>query len=47
VIAPGTITVKFTRAANLGNPRTAGRYTLRASIGSRDFTAPVTIKTSA
>jgi hypothetical protein len=44
VIAPGTITVKFTRAAKLGNPRKAGRYTVRASIGTQTFSARVRIK---
>ena len=44
VIAPGTITVKFTRAAKLGNPRKAGRYTVSASIGTQTFSAPVSIK---
>ncbi len=44
VIAPGTIEVKFTRAAKLGNPRKAGRYIVRASIGPQDFSAPVSIK---
>jgi hypothetical protein len=44
VIGPGIITVKFTRAARLGNPRRAGRYTVRASIGTQDFSARVTIK---
>ena len=44
VIAPGTITVKFTRAAKLGNPRKAGRYTLHASIGTQTFSARVSIK---
>jgi hypothetical protein len=44
VIAPGTIKVKFTRAAKLGNPRTAGRYTVRASIGTQNFSARVSIK---
>ena len=43
VIAPGKIKLKFTRAANLGNPLQAGRYTVRASIGRRDFSARVTI----
>jgi hypothetical protein len=43
VIAPGTIKLRFTRAANLGNPRSAGRYTVRASIGTQDFSARVTI----
>jgi hypothetical protein len=44
VMAPGTIKVKFTRAAKLGNPRRAGRYTVRASIGTQDFSARVSIK---
>jgi hypothetical protein len=43
VIAPGTITVKFTRAAGLGNPRNVGRYTVRASIGAQTFSASVSI----
>jgi hypothetical protein len=47
VIAPGTIKLKFTRAANLGNPRTAGRYTVRASIGTQDFSARVRITPAA
>ena len=44
VMVPGTITVKFTRAANLGNPRQAGRYTIHASIGTQTFRARVSIK---
>jgi hypothetical protein len=44
VIALGTIAVKFTRAAKLGNPRKAGRYTIHASIGAQTFSAPVSIK---
>ena len=44
VIAPGTITVKLTRAAKLGNPRKAGRYTVHASIGTQNFSARVSIK---
>ena len=43
VMGPGTITVKFTRAANLGNPRNAGRYTIHASIGTQRFSARVSI----
>ena len=43
VMAPGTIKVKFTRAAKLGNPRQAGRYTIRAAIGTQDFSARVSI----
>ncbi len=44
VIAPGTITMKFTRTAKLGNPRKAGRYTVRASIGTQSFSARVLIE---
>jgi len=44
VIGPGTIKLRFTRAAKLGNPRRTGRYTVRASIGTQGFTARVTIK---
>ncbi len=44
VLAPGTIKVKFTRAAKLGNPRKASRYTVRASIGTQNFSARVSIK---
>lgn len=44
VMAPGTISVKFTKAAKLGNPREAGRYTVRASIGTQTFRARVSIK---
>jgi hypothetical protein len=43
VLAPGTIKLRFTRAAKLGNPRRAGRYRVRASIGTQDFAARVTI----
>jgi hypothetical protein len=42
-IAPGTITVKFTRAAKLGNPHKAGRYTIRASVGTQNFSTRVSI----
>ena len=44
VLAPGTIKVNFTRAAKFGNPSKPGRYTIRASIGTQDFSARVTIK---
>jgi hypothetical protein len=42
-IAPGTITLRFTRAAKLGNPRKAGRYTIHASIGTQNFSTRVSI----
>jgi hypothetical protein len=44
VVAPGTVTVKFTRSAKLGNPRKAGRYTIRVSIGTQTFSARVSIR---
>jgi hypothetical protein len=44
VMAPGTITVKFTRAAKLGNPRKASHYIIHASIGTQNFSARVSIK---
>jgi hypothetical protein len=44
VMAPGTITVKFTRAAKLGNPRKPGRYTIHTSVGTLTFSARVSIK---
>ena len=44
VIAPGTINVKFTRAAKLDNPRRAGLYTIHVSIGTRTFSARLSIK---
>ena len=43
VLVPGAIKVTFTRAAKLGNPFQAGRYTVRASLGTQDFSARVTI----
>jgi hypothetical protein len=44
VIGPAMVALKFPRAAKLGNPRRAGRYTVRASIGTQDFSARVSIK---
>lgn len=38
VIAPGTLTVVFTRAAALGNPAAAGSYPIAVRIGARAFT---------
>lgn len=46
-VAPGTITLRFTRAARLGNPRKAGRYTIHVSIGTLAFSARVAIKPAA
>lgn len=47
VIALGTIKVKFTRAAKLGNPRKAGRYVIQTSIATRTFSPRVSIKPAA
>ena len=47
VMAPGTIKVKFTQAAKLGNPRKSGRYSIHASIGTQTFSARVSIKRAA
>ena len=44
VMAPGRITLKFTRAAKLGNPRKAGQYKIHASLGTQMFSARVAIK---
>jgi uncharacterized membrane protein len=46
-IAPGTIVLRFTRAAKLGNPRKAGRYTIHVTIGTQTFSAQVAIKPAA
>ena len=43
VIAPGTINVKFTRAAKLGIQRRTGHYTVRASFGTQGFSTRVSI----
>lgn len=43
-IAPGTLVVRFTTGARLGNPKRAGTYTLRATKGSLAFSAPVPIR---
>ena len=37
VIAPGTVTIVLTRAANLGNPKAAGTYPLIVSRGAQQF----------
>jgi hypothetical protein len=42
-IGLGTLTLAFTPAARLGNPLTPGAYTVRARVGGRSFTAPLTI----
>ena len=42
-IGPGTLTVSFTRAARLGNPKAAGSYVLRATHGSDRFVGRLAI----
>jgi hypothetical protein len=37
VIGPGTVTVVLTRAANLGNPKSAGSYPLVVARGADQF----------
>jgi hypothetical protein len=43
-IAPGTLTITFTRASNLGNPRLPARYELHATKGSLAFQATLIIR---
>jgi len=43
-IAHGTLTITFTRAARLGNPKSPGRYRLRATKASFAFLAMLTIR---
>jgi hypothetical protein len=38
-IGPGTVHIRFTRAARIGNPRRVGRYTVHAEHGSSVATA--------
>lgn len=42
-IGPGTLTVVFTRAARIGNPKTAGSYLLRATHAADGFTGRLSI----
>ncbi len=44
VIAPGTLTILFTRAAGLGNPSVAGTYPLPVRVGLRILVARLTVK---
>jgi hypothetical protein len=44
VIAPGRLTIGFTRAAGLGNPSRPGSYTVAATRGTTTFSAPFTIR---
>ncbi|HKB93571.1 MAG TPA: hypothetical protein VKC62_04980, partial [Gaiellaceae bacterium] len=43
-IAPGTLTVAFTRAARLGNPKLPGTYRLRITKGTLEFQASLIIR---
>lgn len=43
VIGPGRLVLELARSADLGNPRRAGVYTIRASVGSSSFTAAFTL----
>jgi hypothetical protein len=42
-IGPGTLTVAFTRAARLGNPKAAGSYVLRVAHGADRFAGRLAI----
>lgn len=42
-IGPGTLTLTITRAAGIGNPKTAGTYTIRVSRDTRSFQARIEI----
>jgi hypothetical protein len=42
-IGPGMLTVSFTRAARLGNPKAAGSYVLRATHGRDGFAGRLAI----
>jgi hypothetical protein len=44
VIAPGTLTIRFTHAAGLGNPSAAGTYALPVRVGARILVARLTVK---
>jgi hypothetical protein len=43
LIGPGTVTVSFSRAAKLGNPKAAGSYSLLATHGSDSGTGHIVI----
>jgi len=43
VVGPGTLTLTLTRAAGIGNPATAGTYTIRVLRNKLAFTAKVAI----
>lgn len=43
VVGPGTLTMTLTRAAGLGNPKSAGTYTIRVRRNTSTFRADVEI----
>lgn len=43
-IGPGTLTVVFTRASRLGNPKAAGSYVIRATHAAERFIAGLVIE---
>lgn len=42
-IGPGTLTLRLTRAAGVGNPKSAGRYTIRVLRNKLAFKASAAI----
>ncbi|MEO9177125.1 MAG: hypothetical protein ABI317_16545 [Gaiellales bacterium] len=44
LMGPGTLTVSFSRAAKLGNPKAAGSYSVLATHGSDSGTGRVVIR---
>ncbi len=43
-IGPGTVRIRFTSAARIGNPRHAGRYTVHAEHGASVATATFAVR---
>lgn len=43
-IGPSTVRIGFTRAAQIGNPRRAGRYTVHAEHGASIATATFAVR---
>ena len=43
-IGPGTLTVVFTRASRMGNPKAAGSYVIRATHAADRFTGRLVIE---
>ena len=44
VIGPGTLTVVLEKQAGIGNPKSAGSYVFRVSVGSESFGPPLTVR---